>query len=88
MRQQYDVLLPECTLPRLWGLSLLGSSVRFYVGDVATGEVEPGLSYPGLNLPRNFLEGAWGTDILSHDGFVKMKEMVRDINSNKNFLKV
>jgi hypothetical protein len=84
IRQQYDVLLPECPLPRLWGLSLLGTSVRFYVGDVATGEVEPGLiSRPGGNFPYNFLAGAWGTDILSHDGFDKMREIVHDINSHK-----
>jgi hypothetical protein len=41
MRQQYNAMLPDCLLPRLWGLSFLGTSFRAYTSDVATGEVDP-----------------------------------------------
>jgi len=82
MRQRYDSMLAACRLPRLWGLSLLGTSLRVYCGDVATEEVDPAFEdrpCPGRTFPRNFLEGAWDIDILSQEGFAKMKEIVGDI---------
>ena len=82
MRQWYDSMLNDCPLPRLWGLSLLGTSLRVYCGDASNGNVEPVFEdrpNPGRTLPRNFLEGGWNIDILSQEGFEKMKEIVGDI---------
>ena len=85
MRQRYQSMLTDCPLPRLWGLSLLGTSLRVYCGDVAANDVEPvseNRPNPLRLLPRNFLEGAWNIDILSQEGFDKMKEIVGDITGN------
>ena len=41
MRGGYAFMLDDCPLPRLWGLSLLGTSARVYCGDKATYEVQP-----------------------------------------------
>ena len=41
MRRWFDAVLPDCRLPRVYGLNLLGTSLRVYVCNVATGEVEP-----------------------------------------------
>ncbi|KAK2467505.1 hypothetical protein APHAL10511_000360 [Amanita phalloides] len=82
IRQRYDSMLPDCPIPRFWGLSLLGTSLRVYCGDIATNNVTPAFEdrpSPGRVLPRNFLEGAWNIDILSQEGFDKMKEIVEDI---------
>ena len=61
MRQRYELMLGSCALPRLWGLSLLGTSLRVYCGDVATSDVQPAFAdrpHPTRLLPPNFLEGA------------------------------
>jgi hypothetical protein len=79
MRQRYDQMLPNCAIPRLYGLSLLGTSLRVYCGDKATGEITPHfIGRPSANriLPPDFLEGEWGLDILSLDGLKKMQEIV------------
>lgn len=67
-------LLPVCG-----GLSLLGTSLRVYCGDVVTCKLEPAFESPGHTLSRNFFEGAWDVDILSQEGFTKMEETVGDI---------
>ncbi|KAK0449377.1 hypothetical protein EV421DRAFT_1411445 [Armillaria borealis] len=82
VRRRYDSMMPECPLPRLWGLSLLSTSLRVYRGDIATGSLQPEYqAHPDLNriLPLNFLEGEWDLDILSQEGFNKMKGIVTDI---------
>ncbi|KAF8232077.1 hypothetical protein L208DRAFT_1436812 [Tricholoma matsutake] len=79
MRQRYDQMLPNCPIPRLYGLSLLGTSLRVYCGDKVTGEVTPHfVGRPNENriLPPDFLEGQWDLDILSLDGLKKMQEIV------------
>ncbi|KAI5990834.1 hypothetical protein F5J12DRAFT_862101 [Pisolithus orientalis] len=38
-RQRYDQMLAECPIPELYGLSLLGTSLRVYRGVKATGVV-------------------------------------------------
>jgi hypothetical protein len=71
MGQRYDAMLADCPIPRLWGSSLLGTSLRVYCAEVVTGDVEPAFedrTRPGRTLPRNFIEGAWNTDILSPVG--------------------
>ena len=84
MRQWCNPTVGDCPLPRLWGLGLLGTSLRVYCNDVVTGEVEPAFeTRPSTTrVLRNFLEGAWNIDILSPEGFAKMKEIVRDIVGN------
>ena len=91
MHQWFNAVLPDCRLPRVYGLSLLGTSLRVYVGNVATGEVEPAFvtcPSPGHTLPHDFLEGAWNIDILSDEGFTKMKEIVGDIVANAAALEI
>ncbi|KAF8548469.1 hypothetical protein OG21DRAFT_1563822, partial [Imleria badia] len=78
MRQRFDAF---AALPRLWGLSMLGTSLRVYVCDVATGEIEPPFTKaigppPNYSFDYGFLEGGWDIDILSQQGFAKMKEIV------------
>ena len=85
MRRWFNAVLPDCRLPRVYGLSLLGTSLRVYVCDVATGEVEPAFATRpnlGHTLPHDFLGGAWDLDILSKEGFAKMKEIVDDVIAN------
>ena len=85
MRQRYDYMLQDCPLPRLRGLSLLGTSLRVSCGDVVNWDLEPVFENrpsPNRVLPRNFLEGPWNIDILSQEGFAKMKEIVGNIVGN------
>ena len=79
MRKRFDQMLPNCPIPRLYGLSLLGTSLRVYCGDKATGGVTPlfvGRSDMNRILPPDFLEGKWNLDILSQDGLRKIQEIV------------
>jgi hypothetical protein len=79
MRQRFDQMLLNCAIPRLYGLSLLGTSLRVYCGHKVTGEVTPpfvGRPDVGRVLPRDFLEGQWDLDILSPNGLKKMQEIV------------
>jgi hypothetical protein len=41
MRQRLDQMLPNCAIPRLYGLSLLGTSLRVYCADKVTGGITP-----------------------------------------------
>jgi hypothetical protein len=84
MRQRYDQMLPTCPIPRLYGLSLLGTSLRVYCGDKITGEITPhfvGRPNADRTLPPDFLEGQWDLDILSPDGLKKMQEIVAYIKA-------
>ena len=84
MRQQYDQMLLNCPIPRLYGLSLLGTSLRIYRGDKVTGVVAPDfVDRPSAHrvLPPDFLEGEWDLDILSPEGLVKMQEIVAYIKA-------
>ena len=69
MRQLYDSI-PECPLPWLYRLSLLGTSLRVYVRDTSTGEIKP------TNGP---ITGGLPHDILSQKGLDVMKEIVGEI---------
>jgi len=82
MRQRIDEMNSECPAPRLWGLSLLGTSLRVYCCDVATGAITPTFEEPLRPYDvQNFLERGWNMNILSQEGFEKMKEIVTDIVS-------
>ena len=79
IRSRFDQMLRECPIPCLYALSLLGTSLRVYRGDVANREIRPELVLrpdPNCTLPDDFLEGAWKIDVLSQEGFDKMKEIV------------
>jgi hypothetical protein len=79
MRQQYDKLLFQCPIPQLYGLSLLGTSLRIYCGEKATNKLTPdfvGRPDARRALPPDFLEGEWDLDILSPEGLKKMQEIV------------
>jgi len=83
IRQQYDQMLPNSAIPHLYGLSLLGTSLRIYRGDKVTGAVTPHFvdhPYADRVLP-DFLEGQWDLDILSPDGLKKMQEIVAYIKA-------
>ena len=79
MRQRYDQLLFQCPIPQLYGLSLLGTSLRIYCGEKATNNLTPNFvdrPDPRRVLPPDFLEGEWDLDILSPDGLKKMQDIV------------
>lgn len=68
MRHRYELMLDDCPTPRLWGLSVLGTSMRVYCGDKASDEVTPHpIPCPGRlhHLPPSFLAGEWDLDMLS-----------------------
>ena len=82
MRNKYALMLDECPLSRLWGLSLLGTSARIYCGDTASFDMQPPAtvhSHESRALPTAFLAGEWAIDILTKEGFAKMMEIVTDI---------
>jgi len=51
MRDRYGLMLDDCPTPRLWSLSVLGTSVHVYCGDKASYDVILGSGYPS---PRAF----------------------------------
>ncbi|KDR68286.1 hypothetical protein GALMADRAFT_1354768 [Galerina marginata CBS 339.88] len=82
MRQAYDSILADCPVHRLWGLSLLGTSLRVYCGDVDSGALQPGFANrPSRShtMPRDFLAGCWDIDILSQEGFDQVQAIVEGI---------
>ena len=63
MRQRYDQMLRNCPIHRLYGLSLLGTSLRVYCGDKVTGELTPrfvGRHQRGSGFVIRFLGGTVG----------------------------
>jgi len=84
MRQRYEQMLHDCPIPHLYGLSLLGTSLRVYCGDKDTGKITPpfvGRSNRNFSLPLDFLEGEWDLDFLSPDGLKKMQEIAAYIKT-------
>ncbi|KAH9989213.1 hypothetical protein BJV77DRAFT_1069655 [Russula vinacea] len=78
MRWRFYQLLEQYPIPRLYGLSLLGTSLCVYCTDKASGIITPDYVHdPGVDaLPSNFLQGQWNLDILSPDGLTKMQEII------------
>jgi hypothetical protein len=58
MRQLYDQMLHKCTMPQLYGLSLLGTSLRVYCGEKATGNVTP-VFVGRPNVNQVYLQTSW-----------------------------
>jgi hypothetical protein len=81
MRGRYDFIVDDCPTPRLWGLSLLGTSMRVYCANKTTNRITPPYIPRDSDrvLASSFLAGEWDVDILSESGFAKMKEIVTDI---------
>ncbi|KAF8522640.1 hypothetical protein BU17DRAFT_44635 [Hysterangium stoloniferum] len=86
LRDRYRFMLHDCPTPRLWGLSLLGTAMRIYCGHKDASSVAPAtiLSPEPVDriLPADFLAREWDLDILSSEGFAKIKEIVTDIFNN------
>jgi hypothetical protein len=86
MREQHGHFMLDHPIPpnRLYGLSLLGTSLRVYCYDKDTNTLTPDLvDCPNANhiLPCDLLEGEWNIDILSPDGLKKMQEIVAYIKA-------
>ncbi|KAJ7888526.1 hypothetical protein B0H13DRAFT_1705862 [Mycena leptocephala] len=83
MRFRYDDLLYNCPIPILYGLSVIGTNMRVYTGDAATMTLNPPRVATSANrvLDRKYLQDAWKIDILSDEGFAKMKEIVTFIKT-------
>ncbi|KAG9042522.1 hypothetical protein FS837_010756 [Tulasnella sp. UAMH 9824] len=83
MRDRYSLMLEDCATPRLWGLSVFGTSMRVYCGDRGRFEVSPPVvarPEPSSRvLSPSFLFGEWSLDVLSQEGFDKIKDIVADI---------
>ena len=78
MRRWFDQIHYSCPIPRLYGLSLLGTSLRVYCTDKATDRITPPfVRNPGVDvMPSDFLQGQWSLDILSPEGLTKMQEII------------
>lgn len=84
MRQQHDQMLANSAIPHLYGLSLLGTSLRVYRGNKVTGASTlhfVGRPHPDRILPSDFLRGEWDLDILSPEGLQKMQEIIAYIEA-------
>lgn len=79
IRIRFHQMLPNCPIPRLYGISFLGTSMRVYCGDTATGDVIPELidnPDPDSVPPPDLLEGRWDIDVLSPVGAMRMHEVM------------
>jgi len=91
IRHRFEQMLLDCPIPRLYGLSLLGTSLRVYCTEKDTGTITPlFVDRPDVDrtLPRDFLEGQWDIDILSQEGFNKMQEIVAYIKAEVDKVRV
>ncbi|KXN87529.1 hypothetical protein AN958_08508 [Leucoagaricus sp. SymC.cos] len=82
MRNRYSKMREACPLPRLWGISLLGTKMCIYCGDTVTNMVDPLVSpllEPSAGPTSDFLAGEWNLDILSQDRFQMIKEIIGNI---------
>jgi len=83
MRTRFNELTPsELLNPRVYGISLLGTSMELYVLDTVRDELvpeQPSRHAQGGRLPRDYMASWWGTDILSQAGFDAMKRIMADV---------
>jgi hypothetical protein len=78
MRRRFNQIQYQCPIPHLYGLNLLGTTLRIYCADKAAHTITPQfVRDPGRDVtPSDFLQGQWNLDILSPDGLTKMQEIV------------
>ncbi|KAF8915004.1 hypothetical protein CPB85DRAFT_1218200 [Mucidula mucida] len=88
IRLWLEIMISDCPLPRLLGLSFLATSLREC--DAESWDRKPEFidDRTHRGLPGEFLEGAWDIDILSQEGFDKMKEIVGESAKGVAALKV
>jgi hypothetical protein len=84
MCRRLNQILPDCPIPRLYGLSLLRTSLCIYCADTVTRRItchsipdtHHTLHNPDVDiLPSDYLQGHWNIDILSPEGLTKMQEI-------------
>jgi hypothetical protein len=84
IRLRFHEMLPRCTLPYLYGLSCLGTSIRVYRGDQATKEVTPDVvERPKYARRKDLLGGEWSVDILSLEGLKIMQKIISYCTAHK-----
>ncbi|KAJ7222070.1 hypothetical protein B0H12DRAFT_1151308 [Mycena haematopus] len=85
MRDRYNSLIYSCPIPTLYGLSAMGTNIRVYAGDVLNEDVRPALvpTSPTRIVGRDYLKKEWDLDLLSDEGFTKMKEIVTYITQQR-----
>ena len=84
MCRRSNQILPDCPIPRLYGLSLVGTSLCVYCTDKVTRRItchsipdtDLTLHNPDDILPSEYLQGHWNIDILSPEGLAKMQEII------------
>ncbi|KAJ6472135.1 hypothetical protein C8R47DRAFT_740225 [Mycena vitilis] len=81
MRDRYNQLLYACPIPTLYGVSAMGTNIRVYAGDVLNEDVSPAVvpTSPTRIVGREYLKNEWNLDLLSDEGFAKIKEIVNFI---------
>ncbi|KAJ7900976.1 hypothetical protein B0H14DRAFT_3422885 [Mycena olivaceomarginata] len=81
MRDRYNQLLYACPIPTLYGVSAMGTDIRVYTGDVLDEDVSPAVvpTSPTRIVGREYLKNGWNLDLLSDEGFAKIKEIVNFI---------
>ncbi|KAJ6463526.1 hypothetical protein C8R45DRAFT_878456 [Mycena sanguinolenta] len=81
MRRRYDDILNACPIPKLYGLSILGTKARVYCVSHADLKIHPTFVDfdPNYILPDEYLEDGWSVDILSDKGFLEMKRIIEYI---------
>jgi hypothetical protein len=73
-------LLEQCPSPHLWGLSFIGTKLRVYSGDKTTRAVTTeaeASEHPTATQSQP--ESPWNIDMMSPEGFQKMREVTDDI---------
>jgi hypothetical protein len=83
MRKEFDHLMVDCPIPRLYGLSCLGQSLCVYRGTKDTCMLEPPPTpRPDRSdaLEPSFLADQWNLDIMSDKAFATIKKIIAEIN--------
>ncbi|KAJ7154801.1 hypothetical protein C8R46DRAFT_1297492 [Mycena filopes] len=76
MRSRYNDLLCDRPLPIVYVLSAMGTNTRVCSANPVTTILTPRVAAPDRILDHTYLENGWNIDILSEEGFAKMKEIV------------
>lgn len=73
-------MLKESPIPRLWGLCVLSTSTRIYCGEKESNQVNPQPIPHSEHSTPIIPPTEWDLDLLSQEGFDKMKNIVADIS--------
>jgi len=88
VRERYGDLLTDCPIPVLHGVSIIGTKARFYTAESKDRVILPRRvpRDPAKALSAEYLTGEWEMDILSQEGFDRMKEIVTYIKDQCSVL--